>query len=83
MRELYASDLPALGEQADGESRKSSDTAAENPGKNLRLALVGALVDEDATGSLDLSRPQITLPLGEPRVRIPVPFKAVIGWSAL
>jgi hypothetical protein len=30
------------------------------------LALVGALVDEDAGGSLDLSCPQITLPTSNP-----------------
>ena len=34
--------------------------------KNVRLALVGALVDEDAGGSLDLSCPQITLPTSDP-----------------
>ena len=34
--------------------------------KNVRLALVGALVDEDAGGSLGLSRPQIALPSPDP-----------------
>jgi len=40
--------LPAFGEQPSDESRKSSDLAAENAEKHFRLALVGAVVNEDA-----------------------------------
>jgi hypothetical protein len=40
--------------------------AAENAGKHLRLALVGAVVDEDASGPLGLSRPEIAFPSSHP-----------------
>jgi len=62
MRALDAADLPALGEHTTPECRKTSGLATENPRKNLRLALV----DEEAGGSLGLSRPQIALPSPDP-----------------
>ena len=65
-RALYAPQLPAFGEQRSDESRKSSDLAAENAGKHLRLALVGALVNEDAGRPLSLSRPEIAFPSSHP-----------------
>jgi hypothetical protein len=58
--------LPAFGEQSGDESRKTSDLAAEYPGKSLRRELVGAHVDKDASGSPNLSGPQITLPSSNP-----------------
>jgi hypothetical protein len=54
---LDAKNFPAFGEQSGDESRTSSDMPAENPRKNLGLALVGALVDEDAGNSPSLSCP--------------------------
>ena len=57
-----ASDLAAFGKQRSDESRKSSDLAAENAGKHFRLALVGAVVNEDAGGPLGPSRPEIAFP---------------------
>src|SRR5262249_10404012 len=65
-RALHAPELPAFGEQRSDESRKSSDLAAENPGKHLRLALVGAIVDEDPGAPLGLPRPQIAFPSSHP-----------------
>src|SRR6266404_5652980 len=65
-RPLHAPDLPAFGEQRGDESRKSPDVAAENAGKHLRLALVGAVVDEDAGHPLRLSRPEIAFPSSHP-----------------
>src|SRR6202022_1345935 len=61
-RALDAPPLPAFGEQCRDESEKSSDLAAENAGKHLGLALIGALVDENAGASLGLSRPEIAFP---------------------
>jgi len=57
--------LPNFGEQPGDLSRKTSDLAAEYPRKHLRLELVGALVDKDASGSFDLFRPQITFPASD------------------
>src|SRR6516165_6311984 len=65
-RALDAPDLPAFREQRSHESRKSSDLAAENAGKHLRLALVGTLVDEDTGAALGLSRPEIAFPSSHP-----------------
>src|SRR6266536_1366568 len=61
-RALHAPELPAFGEQRSDESRKPSDLAAENAGEHLRLALVGALVDEDAGAPLGLTRPEVAFP---------------------
>ena len=55
-----------LGEHPGDKRRKSTDLATENSRKHLSLAFVGALVDEDAGGSLNLTRPQITLPSPNP-----------------
>src|SRR6516162_8003532 len=65
-RALDAPDLPAFREQRSHESRKSSDLAAENAGKHLRLALVGTLVDEETGAALGLSRPEIAFPSSHP-----------------
>src|ERR1700730_10528314 len=59
---LHAPHLPASSEQGRDESRKSSDLAAENAGKHLGLAVIGAIVEEDACASLDLARPEIAFP---------------------
>jgi len=48
------------------ESRKSSDLAAENAGEHFRLALVGAIVDEEAGATLGLSCPEIAFPSSYP-----------------
>src|SRR5262249_43520765 len=61
-RTLDASDLSALSKQRSDDSRKSSDMAAENAGKNLSLAIVSVVVDEDTGGVHHLSRPQTALP---------------------
>jgi hypothetical protein len=66
MRAFDAADLSAFGEHPGDESGKSSDLAAENPGKNVRLALVGALVNEDAGSSPGLSGPKVALPSPDP-----------------
>src|SRR5262245_1699214 len=65
-RALHAPQLPAFGEQRSDESRKPSDLAAENAGKHLRLALVGAIVDEDAGAPLGLPCPEIAFPSSHP-----------------
>src|SRR5262249_60485378 len=65
-RALHAPQLAAFGEQRSDESRKPSDLAAENAGKYLRLALVGAIVDEDASAPLGLSCPEIAFPSSPP-----------------
>src|SRR5262249_20687553 len=61
-RALHAPNLSALSEQTGDESGKTSNLAAENAGKHLRLALVGAFVNEDASGALGLARPKIAFP---------------------
>ena len=61
-RPLAAADLPALGEHPDDEHRESADLTTEDPGQHFGLAVVGALVDKDAGGSLGLARPQVALP---------------------
>src|SRR5262249_60768516 len=63
---LDAADLPAFRKHAAPERGESADLATENPREHLRLTLVGALVDEEAGGSLGFSRPQITLPSSHP-----------------
>src|SRR5205807_4634150 len=65
-RALHAPELPAFGEQRSYESWKSSDMAAKNAGKHLRLALVGTVVDEDAGRPLGLPRPEIAFPSSHP-----------------
>ena len=65
-RTFNASDLPAFGEQRSDESRKPSDLPAENAGKHFRLALVGAIVDEDAGAPLGLPCPEIAFPSSHP-----------------
>src|SRR5262249_58164152 len=65
-RALHAPQLPAFGEQRSDESRKPSDLATKNAGKHLRLALVGAIVDEDAGAPLGLPRPEIAFPSSHP-----------------
>src|SRR5215831_18302390 len=66
IRALHAPELPAFGEQRSDDSRESSDLAAENAGKHLRLALVGALVDEDAGAPLGLPCPEVAFPSSHP-----------------
>ena len=66
LRPLHATQLPAFGEQRSDESRKSSDLAAENAGKHVRLALVGAVVNENAGRPLSLPRPEIAFPSSHP-----------------
>jgi hypothetical protein len=63
---LHTSDLPAFGEQPGDARRKSPDCAAENAGQQLGLARVGALVDEEASGSRDLARPEVAFPSANP-----------------
>src|SRR5262245_35153914 len=65
-RALHAPQLPAFGEQRSDESRKSSDLAAENARKDLRLPLVGALVDENAGATFGLPCPEIAFPFPHP-----------------
>src|SRR5262249_50899835 len=59
-RTLRTPKLPTFREQCGDEARESSCTSAENAGKHFRLALVGAIIDEDAGGPFSPSRPQIT-----------------------
>src|SRR4029079_16429844 len=47
-RALYAADLAAFGKQRCDKRRQPSDLTTENPGKHFSLALVSALVDENA-----------------------------------
>ena len=63
---FHAPHLPAFVEQRSDESRKSSDLAAENAGEHFRLALVGAIVDEEAGATLGLSCPEIAFPSSYP-----------------
>jgi hypothetical protein len=53
-RELHTTNRPALGEQRRHLGGEAADLTAEDEWKHLRLAVVGALVDEEAGGSLDL-----------------------------
>src|SRR5262249_25460761 len=80
-RALHAPQLPAFGEQRSDESRKPSDLATENAGKHLRLALVGAIVDEDAGAPLGLPCPEIAFPSSHPAeaqtVEIDIPVMAL------
>src|SRR6185312_10660611 len=61
-RSFAAADLPAFSKQRPDHGRKSSDAATEDAGKHLRLALIGALVDEDAGRPLGSACPEIALP---------------------
>jgi hypothetical protein len=63
---LNAPQLPAFGEQRSDESRKPSDLAAENPREHLGLALIRAIVNEDAGATLGLSCPEIAFPFSHP-----------------
>src|SRR5262249_7750863 len=58
--------LPAFGHGPSELRRKSADLAAENPGQHLCLTRVGAIVDKDAGGALDPSRPEVALPPADP-----------------
>jgi hypothetical protein len=65
IRELDTADLPAFGEHRADESRKSAGLAAKDPRQYLGLAVVGALVDKDASGALGFpptGRPPIARP---------------------
>jgi hypothetical protein len=56
---LHSTNLPAFGEQRSDLGGESSGAAPENEWQRLRLALVGAFIDEDTGRPLDLSRPEI------------------------
>ena len=63
---LHSTNLAAFGEQRSDLGRESPGAAPENKRKRLRLALVGALVDEETGRPLDLPRPEITFPSAHP-----------------
>src|SRR5579884_3354545 len=62
VRALDAGDLPALGEQRRDPGRKAADLTAEDARQDLRLARVGARVDEKPGAAFDLAGPQIAFP---------------------
>src|SRR5262245_22451637 len=65
-RTLYAANLSTFGKQCCNDRRKSSDLTAEDARKHFGLALVGALVDENAGSPLCLPRPEIAFPSSDP-----------------
>ena len=63
---LHATNLPAFGKHRAPLRGESSDAASDDKGERLGLALVGALVDEEAGRALGLPRPKITFPSADP-----------------
>jgi hypothetical protein len=63
---LHATNLPAFGKHRAPLGGESSDAASDDKGERLGLALVGALIDEEAGRTLGLPRPKITLPSTDP-----------------
>src|SRR5262249_19523390 len=69
---LYSANLPTLGKQRRDLRRESADPATKDERQRLGLAVVSALVDENAGRSRHLAGPEISLPAADANEAEPV-----------